>query len=78
MSAVGCTMLMFLLFVNIFGVAIVSWMLVLEFLPIGDVARNVIYELSYAAGYMLSFMLPVLFLRRFLRRSSYGSWYKDR
>ncbi len=67
MSAVGRTMLIFLLFFNIYAVGISFLMIALEFLPIDDVAYNVIYQLFYATGYMLTFMLPVLFLRRFLR-----------
>ncbi len=67
MSAIGRTMLIFLLFINIYGVGIAFLAIALELLPIGDVAYNVIYQLVYATGYMLAFMLPVLFLRRFLR-----------
>lgn len=67
MSAIGRTMLIFLLFFNIYAVGISFLAIVLDFLPIGEVAYNVIYQLVYAAGYMLSFMLPVCFLRRFLK-----------
>ena len=67
MSAIGRTMLIFLLFFNIYAVGISFLAIVLDFLPIGEVAYNVIYQLIYAAGYMLSFMLPVCFLRRFLK-----------
>ena len=67
MSAIGRTMLIFLLLFNIYGVGITFLAILLEFLPIGDIAYNVIYQLFYATGYMLTFMLPVLFLRRFLR-----------
>lgn len=69
MSAVGRTMLVFLVLFNIYGVGIAFLSLILELLPIGDVANNVIYQLFYAAGYMLTFMIPVLFLRLFLRKS---------
>ncbi len=69
MSAIGRTMLIFLLLFNIYGVGITFLGMLLAFLPIGEVAYNIIYQLFYAAGYMLTFMLPVLFLRRFLRSS---------
>ena len=69
MSAIGRTMLIFLLFFNIYGVGITFLAVFLEFFPIGDVAYNIIYQLFYAAGYMLTFMLPVLFLHRFLRKN---------
>ena len=58
MSAIGRTMLIFLLFFNIYAVGISFLAIVLDFLPIGEVAYNVIYQLVYAAGYMISFMLP--------------------
>jgi len=69
MSAIGRTMLIFLLFFNIYGVGITLLSALLGFFAIGDVAYNVIYQLFYAAGYMLTFMLPVWFLHRFLRGS---------
>ena len=68
MSAIGRTMLIFLLFLNIYGAGIVFFEAFLLLLPIGEIAHNVIYQLVYAAGYMLTFLLPVLFLHRFLRR----------
>ncbi len=68
MGAIGGTMLIFLLFFYIYSTGIAFLMIGLEFLPIGEVAYNVIYQLVYAIGYMLTFMLPVLFLRRFLKK----------
>ena len=73
MSAIGRTMLIFLLLFNIYGVGITFLSLILELLPIGEITNNVIYQLFYAAGYMFTFMLPVLFLRRFLRKTIRGS-----
>ena len=67
MRAIGRTMLLFLLLLHIFGAGIGALALVLSFLPITPVSYNVIFNLVYAAGYMLSFMLPAWFLRRFLR-----------
>lgn len=68
MSAVGRTMLIFLLFFYIYSSGIAFLMIGLELLPIDDVTYNVIYQLLYGTGYMLTFMLPVLFLRRFLKK----------
>ena len=68
MSAVGGTMLIFLLFFNVYAVGVTFLTFALALFPIGDVAYNVIYQLVYATGYMLTFMLPVLFLRRFLKK----------
>lgn len=69
MSAIGRTMLIFLLLFNIYGVGITVLAIVLDVLPIDNVTYNVTYQIFYAIGYMLTFMLPVLFLRRFLRGS---------
>lgn len=69
MSAIGRTMLIFLLAFNIYGAGITFLAFLLSFLPIGDVAFNVIYQTFYAAGYMLAFILPVWFLYRFLKKS---------
>ena len=67
MGAIGRTMLLFLLFFNIYGVGIGFLSVILELSTVTPVAYNVIYQLVYAAGYMLVFMLPVFFLRRFLQ-----------
>ena len=68
MSAVGRTMLIFLLLINVYGAGINFLSVLLDILSVGEIAGNVIYQVVYAVGYMAVFMLPVLFLRRSLRK----------
>lgn len=69
MRAVGCTMLIFLLFFYIYSAGMTFLVILLDLFPISDVAYNLIYQLLYATGYMLTFMMPVWFLRRFFKKS---------
>lgn len=55
MGALGMTMLLFLLLMNVMGV-IVSFFLMLA--PSG-IAGTVVYQLLYGAGYMAAFLLPI-------------------
>lgn len=68
LSAVGWSLVILWGLMQAFGVFITILSLILAFLPIPAVTSDVIYELSYAAGYLATFMLPVLFLRLILRR----------
>ena len=68
MCAIGRTMLLFLLFCNLYDLGIGFLDMALYFSVLTPVAYNVIYQLICAAGYMLVFMLPVLFLHRFLHQ----------
>lgn len=67
-SAIGWAMVIFWAFLQIFGVLIGLIALLLVSLPITVMGADIIYQLSYAVGYLLSFMLPVAFLRLFLKR----------
>ena len=69
MSAVGRTMLIFLLLFGIYSEGIYYFSSLLNSLPISRMANDIIYQIAYGFGYMLVFMLPVAFLRRFLRGS---------
>ena len=69
MSAVGRTMLIFLLLFGIYSEGIYYFSSLLNSLPISKMANDIIYQIAYGFGYMLVFMLPVAFLRRFLRGS---------
>lgn len=71
MRAVGFALLIFLLFLNLFGVVIYLLPLLLRRLPVSAVAGTVVYQLTYAAGYLASFMVPVAFLKLFIRKSGY-------
>ncbi len=74
LRAIGFTLLIFLLFLNLFGVAVTGLKFVLNRLQISEVRATVIYQLTYAAGYLVSFMTPVAFLKLFIRKSGY--WYQ--
>lgn len=67
-SSIGVAMLFFLLFLNLFAVGINFFSL----LPIeNEVAMTVLYQLLYAAGYLLSFMVPVAILKKLISASPY-------
>lgn len=71
MGAIGVTMLLFLLLINVFAVlALILQGLLLVVAP--HPVATVGYQLFYAAGYMLSFMLPVLLLRGRIRAARYS------
>ena len=70
MGAIGTTMLLFLLFVNIFG-SIISFFLL--FLPLG-VAGTVVYQIVYAAGYLAVFLLPIPCFRAMTKK--FGHLYR--
>lgn len=67
-GAVGTALLFFLLFINTFGVIIAFFPVLFSLLPIGETAATVLYQLVYAAGYLLSFMLPVPILKRMIQK----------
>ncbi len=69
--SIGFSLLFFLLFLTIFQLWIAFLPLILNFLPISSVANTIIYQLNYAAGYLLSFMLPVPILKRLIRKSGF-------
>lgn len=66
--SIGVTMIWFLLLMNLLGLLLSVLQPLTESLPISKVAADVIYQLSYAAGYLLVFMLPVVFLKRSLKK----------
>lgn len=68
-GAIGYTMLLFLLLSNVFVLLLEklsTWMSL-----VGEPAGTILYQLLYAAGYLLSFMLPVLLLKRSITRAGY-------
>ena len=71
--SLGITMIWFLLLMNLFGLLLSALQLVTETLPITKVTADVIYQLSYAVGYLLVFMIPVAVLKRSLKRR--GGYY---
>ncbi|MBQ8432335.1 MAG: CPBP family intramembrane metalloprotease [Clostridia bacterium] len=73
-SAIGFTMLIFLLLFNVFGLVITLLlpMVLGAVLPHAPVAYDLIYQLSYAAGYTACFMVPVIFLKMFVKRAGYS------
>ncbi len=68
-TAIGVTMLVFLVLLNLFGLLISFVQMLLMLLGLSEVAAEVIYQLFYAAGYLASFMLPVLVLRGQLQKN---------
>lgn len=71
LRSIGFALLIFLLFLNLFSLAISGLNFLLSYLSISDVTSTVVYQLCYAAGYLTSFMVPVAFLRLFIRKSGY-------
>lgn len=71
-GAIGGTMLLFLLLINLFTVVLELYALVLSVLPISTAAYNVAYQLFYGAGYLASFMIPVAFLKSRIRRTGFS------
>lgn len=70
-SAVGFTMLLFLALINAVEVLLEVVNYLLPFLVNDFMAIYVIYQLLYAAGYLLSFMLPVALLKCMIKRAGY-------
>ncbi len=68
-GAIGGSLLFFLLFLNVFGVLAVFFEEILLFFSVTQSMGTVIYQLFYAAGYLLSFMMPVLILKALLKRN---------
>ena len=69
--AIGLALLLFLLLINLVGIGVAflkDWMLRAR---VRQIAGTVIYQIVYAAGYLLAFMLPVPFLHLFIRKSGY-------
>ena len=70
-SSIGWAMLIFLALLNVFGITISLVPAILSLFPMSTVAVNIVYQLLYAAGYLLSFMLPVAFLKLFIKKAGY-------
>ncbi len=70
MQAIGGTMLIFLLFFNVFSVLYTFFVLFLGMIGVSQVTGTVLSQLFYGAGYLLSFMLPVAFLRNRLKKKN--------
>ena len=70
-GAIGASLLFFLLFINLFGVLITFLPVFLTVFSFGETAITVIYQLVYAAGYLLCFMLPVPILKALIGKKGY-------
>ena len=70
-GAIGGGMLIFLLLLNLFGIAISLIPSLLSLLRVDTVPSTVIYQLIYAAGYLFSFMMPVLFIKLWIKKAGY-------
>ena len=66
--SLGIAMIWFLLLMNLLGLLLALLQTVTQAAPIGTVAADVIYQMSYAAGYLLVFMIPAAVLKRSLKR----------
>ena len=69
-GCIGASLLFFLLFINVFGLTAGFVGVFLDFLPIKEVTATVVYQLFYAAGYLLSFMMPVLILKSLVKKQA--------
>lgn len=68
-AAIGRTMLIFFILLNVLGIVSEIFDGITYALPMSYAARAISSQLVYGACYMLSFMLPVLFLRMWIKRS---------
>ena len=68
-TAIGYAMLLFLLLLNAFGLLFESLSQMLS--TVSEPYADVVFQVIYAAGYLLSFMLPVLVLKRMIGRAGY-------
>lgn len=69
-GAIGAAMLVFLLFINVLGVILVFAEATLSSL-LTPTVYHVVYQILYAAGYLLSFMLPVPILKGLIHKKGY-------
>ncbi len=70
-SAIGVTMLVFLLLLNGFGLVLSGMGILLQFAPISEEVYYAVYNVFYAAGYLFSFMMPVAVLKGLIRKNGY-------
>ena len=68
-GAIGSTLLIFLLLINLYGVMDLLIGIGLEWLPVSEVVKDVIYQLFGAFGYLFSFLIPAWTLKCFLKGS---------
>ena len=71
MVSAGLALLVFLLLLNLTGLAQSGAGVLLGLLSLSPVAADICYQLFYAVCYLLSFMLPVAVLRWSIRRAGY-------
>lgn len=67
LTALGCGLLFFLLFLGLISVAVSGSAVLLEFLPISETAAKVVYQLVYGALYLAAFMCPVPIMRGLMK-----------
>ena len=71
-SATGVAMIWLLILMNAVGLFMSGVQFVLDLFAVDAVAADVIYQLTYAAGYLLMFMLPVAILKRSVNKRGYS------
>ena len=71
MRAIGFTLLIFLGFINLFGLLALGLQVVFSLAGTDPITSEVGYQLFYAAGYLLAFMLPVVFLKKMIRKTGF-------
>ena len=73
MQSIGFTLLIFLAFINLFGLLAGGLEELLLLLEVDKVTSEVGYQLFYGAGYLAAFMLPVIFLKKMLRKAGFAN-----
>ena len=68
-ASIGWTLVIFWGLMQAFGIFVTLLLFVLQELPIDTVFADVIYQLTYGAGYLATFMIPVVFLRMLLKKN---------
>ena len=71
MTAIGGTMVIFLVLFYLGSFLISAMQAILMILPVTQVVAEVIYQLFYGAIYLLMFMVPVAFLKLFVKKSGF-------
>ena len=72
LRAIGFTLLIFLGFINLFGLLAAGLQILLKLTGTDPVTAEVGYQLFYAVCYLSAFMLPVLFLKKMIRKAGFS------
>ncbi|MBE6530265.1 MAG: CPBP family intramembrane metalloprotease [Ruminococcaceae bacterium] len=72
LRSIGITLLVFLGFINLFGLLAVGFRALLIYGEFEDIVVEVAYWIFYAIGYLSAFMLPVVFLKKMICKAGFS------